>query len=364
MDPTLPSAPTSSSQKNIVLIILLVLGFVSTFAGGFFLSTFLASEQTTAPPLSITPKPTSLITGTPIPTPAPDPDGQKMSLMNFDVGKHYFDDTMLLITKTAPFYTFVATTTRTEGADSYTQNTRSSFYNGTDWVRKTDTTKTNSPAILPDALVSSWQIAINSSRVLKEQSVGAFTIGQNNIGFSVGNLQNEMTIRSLPGYTKFMSEGNGTLTIDGTAYPAHALYTRIYSSNTKEIQFYNAPIGVTTDWLAFWDANGTFYHIDASDVAKPTDIYMTHQLGVVKHANGAVEKTFSVASTRDTENPPTKYTISLNTPERPSISFTRKTAINKAPDGAYSWFLGTGDGVVTTNGKQVSGIGVVEYIHD
>lgn len=46
-------------------------------------------------------------------------------------------------------------------------------------------------------------------------------------------MENEIGIRSLPGYTKFMSEGDGTIIINGEPFESYVLYTRIYSSNSS-----------------------------------------------------------------------------------------------------------------------------------
>jgi hypothetical protein len=201
--------------------------------------------------------------------------------------------------------------------------------------------------------------------MLKEQVKGIIVVGDNTISFTTNALANEMSVRSLPGYTKFMSEGNGQITINGEVHPAKVLYTRIFSMNTSDIQFYNEPIGVTTDWVAFWDTQGNFYHIDSSTVSKPTPIYKTHTLGIFKTVSGAISKSFSVTASRDSKTPPDAYTFSIQNPIMATLKLQRKSAINKAPNGEYAWYMGTVDGSVTlANGFPVNGYGVTEYIHD
>ncbi len=362
MDPVSPSTVVSKppQSNNATLFALLALGCIGAFISGFFISDLLKQTTTTSRP-AISPTPVS---GHAVATPTEMPMNA-VDQLRFSAGNHYFDDTVLVITTDAPHQVVIGSMVRIQENETFIHNTRVSLFDGTTWERKTLSKSADTPEILPNDLVTDWSIRIDATRMLKEQLKGTITVGDNTATFQANQLQNELGIRSLPGYTKFMSEGNGTLSINGTSHPAKVLYTRIYSMNTDDIQFYTEPIGVTTDWIAFWDSLGNFYHIDSSTVSKPTPIYKTHTLGILKTAMGAVTKTFSVHTIRDNNTPPDAYTITLQSPLDVTLQLSRKSALNKAPNGSYDWYLGTVEGTLTTaSQKGATGYGVIEYIHD
>lgn len=361
----------ASNQDNppkhipkIFIIIVIVIGFITTFASGYFLSHLLTTEQNVT--TGATPQ-TKNIPYVKDATPYPTSDNPQVAQdsTKFLPGKHYFDDTIMIVTKDKPQINVVATVTRAEQDNDYAQSTRVSYYDGGNWTRQSASKTSQDSTIVSNNLVKSWNTTIDPSRVLKQTAQGEITINNSSLVFSTGVLQNEIGIRSLPGYTKFISNGTGTLTVNGAAHQAYMLYTRIYSLNAAEIQFYNQPFGVTTDYIAFWDTQGNFYHVDATSVDKQTPTYQTHQLGIIEDTDGAVEKTFSVTVNRDSKNPPEQYTASLNSPIGVTLNFNRVNGINKAPNGSFTWYMGNIEGSVQkNNGESLQGIGLVEYIHN
>lgn len=358
--------PPVANERNllkILIVVFILIGFISAFAGGFFLKDLLKKET----PVSIPniPQQTSKPAGSKIPVPNiqndADTTGQQTKFLP---GKHYFDDTIIAVSKDKPYYSIVATVTRQEQNSNYSQISRVSFFNGNSWFRKTDSKSSPDSEIVANQLVRSWTTNIDSSRVLKENDNGEINIENSQIQFSTGPLQNEISIRSLPGYTKFLSKGDGFLTINGAKYPSYILYSRIYSLNSSDIQFYNQPFGLTTDWLIFWDSEGNMYHVDATEVENPTLIYQTHKIGILENNQGAVFKTFQLNITRDSSVPPNKYTITLANPVNVSFEFNLLDSINKAPDNSFKWYMGHVSGTVNKDGRAINGIGLVEYIHN
>lgn len=355
-----PSIHTKNTKVKILILILVVFGFITTFITGFVLARLLASEV-----IGTT---TSAVPGkTDIAIPVTDDDNSPtvpQDSTKFIPGKHYFDDTIILVSKKDPSINLVATVTRSEQDGSYTQGTRISFFDGTSWDRKISSQKTENSSIVSNGIVKSWNVTIDPTRVLKQTVDGEVIVNKKAIQFTSGTLQNEISVRSLPGYTKFMSEGTGTITVEGTSYDAYVLYTRIYSLNASDIQFYSEPLGLTTDWMIFWDTAGNFYHADVTNVQKPTDIYQTHELGIMKNSQGSVSKTFNVSVTRDGSTPPKDYAISFGEPLGTKLNFQRINQLNKAPDGSFDWFIGNIDGKIEKNGQFIPGKGLIEYIHN
>jgi len=357
---------THTFSKFLVLF-LVTLGFITAFVGGYALKDFLKKGN------DITQNNKQEIVQS---TVAPSSSPQKPIIQNepstmqettkFLPGKHYFDDTIITITKDKPNYTIVATVTRQQQDSDYSQNSRVSYFDGKSWARKLDTKSIPDSNIVGNSLIKSWSTSIDSSRVLKETDKGEININNSTILFSSGNLENEISIRSLPGYTKFLSKGDGSLTVNGINYPAYILYTRIYSLNASDIQFYNQPFGLTTDWLVFWDTDGNMYHVDATEVSNPSLIYQTHKLGVIEDKTGAVSKTFELTVSRDSLTPPNKYTIGLATPIGSTLNLNLLDSVNKAPDNSFKWYMGHVIGTVQRGEGQpaLNGIGLVEYIHN
>ncbi len=361
-------AKTLNPLLKILLVVILVIGFITTFASGFFLSKLFESEknvttQKTPSSTSQFPKIVKEPDVTSIPSSSPNPEVSQ-DTTKFLPGKHYFEDTIILVTKDKPQINLVATVTRAEQDSNYAQSTRVSYYDGKNWTRQSSSKAAKDSAIVSNNLVKSWVTDIDPSRVLKQTVKGEITINNSSITFSSYVLQNEIGMRSLPGYTKFMSNGTGTVAVNGVSRGAYILYTRIYSSNASDIQFYNDPFGLTTDWVVFWDTQGNFYHVDATSVDKPTTTYQTHKIGVMENSTGAVSKAFDLSIERGSKSPPEDYVISLFSPINAKLTVKRINGVNKAPNGSYIWYMGNIEGTVETQQGSIPGVGLVEYIHD
>lgn len=354
--------PKTNNRIKILIVIFLIAGFISTFAAGFYLNNFFKSEQLRNP------------TNSSLKTPTPevkvrleedtDPNQPQLSTA-FLPGKQYFEDTVIAITKDSPNYTIVATVTRNQQDSGFVQNSRMSYFDGKAWSRKSDQKTTNDSTIVSGNIVKSWVNTTDPSRVLKETSKGELKFNDTKINFSTGPLENELTVRSLPGYTKFMSEGEGFITINGSERKAYLIYTKIYSLNASDIQFYNQPFGLTTYWLIFWDRDGNFYHVDKTDVTNPTQIYQTHQLAILKDSGKRVSKTFQVSSVADNSTPPSRYNFTLGSSINATLTLNLSNSINKAPNNSFKWFMGHVKGTVQkADGTSVEGIGLNEYIHN
>lgn len=342
------------TQKNIPTITLIigfflfVLSVGSSFIGGFYVQKLLNTNEKIAP--SIFPTPTAITHN----SESPEINN------NYVKDQQYFDDTIIAVTDNTPHKILIATATRQETQNGANQATRVSYFDGQKWTRKMLTKYYDTTAIYTNDIITTWKINIDPSRVLKQNVQGLIQIDQNTIDFDTSDITNNIGIRSLPGYTKFMSTGNGSLTIDGTHFNAKILYTRIYSNNSQEIQFYDTPFGLSTHWLAFWDNNGDFYHIDSTFVDNPTDKYQTHELGVVVDKDGRVSKTFDLKVESDSNNPPNTYQIQFGAPINQTLHFTTLSSINKAPSNSYSWFMSNGTGQI----DNIEGFGLAEYIHN
>lgn len=346
--PDQPRIERISTMTLIIGLFLFMLSIGTAFFGGFYLQKL---QQPNEKPIR---------SPTPTPTMVPNSAGIPIANSNFIKDKQYFDDTIIAATVEAPHRVVIATATRQETQNGTNQATRISFFDGEKWTRKSITKNYQTSSIYTNDIIWDWNITLDPSRVLKQRVQGTLKIEDNTIEFDTNTIANNIGVRSLPGYTKFMSTGNGSLIINGTSFAANILYTRIYSNNSQEIQFYDAPFGLTTHWLAFWDNQGNFYHIDSTHVDKPTTKYETHELGIMVDSDGRVTKTFEVQVQPDVATPPQVYQVKFGKPINKILNFTTHSSLNKAPSNSYSWYMSNGTGDV----ENIEGFGLVEYIHN
>lgn len=348
--------PVRHVSKALIIAVIIV-GCISTFASGFFLAQLLSGEQT-APQTTPAPQPDSDTKPTGAATNNDDP-------LAYLAGKPYLFDEVWILTKDTPRIAIQANAARTQVGpnNSYIQNTRIAYFNGAAWARKSET-KSGGPdsKIMQDSLIKKWAITIDVSRVLKQSVEGEFMLDNKRYAFTTGELQNEISIRSLQDYTRFLSNGDGTLTVDGVTHKAHILYTRMYSPDASGIQFYIQPIDLVTDLVGFWDEEGNFYHLDSTQVKNPTPIYASHMIAVFDQPSGIVAKTFQATITRDSVDVPTNFTVKFGSPINDTLTFKRLNSLDKLGE-SRNWIVGLIEGTVTkADGKTLQGIGHLEYV--
>lgn len=339
------------NRHSIIYIFLIIISIASISATLIILSNYLESEN---PPIIET-KPE---------------DGSincnceyKLNTNQTNKNKAYYNDTIFLITKSRPRMVLVATASRTQNKnDTYTQNTRISFFNGSDWIRKTLNENYETSNIYPNEIIQSWQIEIDDTKVLKQNVTGNIRIADIDIKFATDTLLNEMTMRSLPEYTKFQSESDANVNINGNYYKANVFYTRIYSNDQTEVLIYDRNVKFTTHWIAFWDTNGNFYHIDDTQVFSDTPGYTSHSIGYEKLSDGTIKQTFSLIPESEKDNPSTLTVIMGNNIDK-TIIFNILNDFEKYPGIGYEWSMGYGEGTITDSlGNETSGYGISEYI--
>jgi len=386
-DPLLASPktpPTQSSSSFVGMMVLTLVGFGACFVGGIvvarlgFLSSILPaspavvqvaqpSPQTTTQ-VANEQKPENSVVGSLLTQEEPRNTSEKevvSETQQTPEGMRYFDDSILVLTEETPSRAFLITATRKQTNSGFQQSTRVSFFDGQTWVRKQTGQTYADNGIHTNNFIRSWNLGYHPSRVLRQSVRGEFMVNNQRILVDLPNLANEMTVRSLPGYTKFLSEGPATVEINGQKVAAKGLYTRIYSMNANDIQFYDTPFGLRTDWVAFWDEQGNFYHADRTNVAVPTSKYQTHQLALLKTAQGSVTTGFEVGVTDGAGSPPSDFTFELKDKLGAILRLRRVNQVNKAPNGSYVWLMGVVEGeVVSQAGAVIKGRGVSEYIQN
>lgn len=345
-----PPRGSDNKQKNysqlIVIVLFFVLSLCSTFIGGYFLRGMLNQTQVE----------------TPVATSKPSPSPQNVEENPTEgsevlEGRQYYEDTYIAYSNN-PKIVLLASVSRKETESGTLQSTRVSYFDGNDWTRKTTTKIYPDTSIYTNEIVKQWKIVFDPSRVLQQSVLGQISISDKNIIFNTNILTNNISVRSLPGYTKFISNADADLIVNTDTIPVKILYTRIYSNNTNELQFYDSPLGLHTYWLAFWDTQGNFYHIDSTQVDNPTPVYKTHQFAALVDSSERVSKSFDVQSYADSDTQPSNVQFIVGKSINKTINFIIGQKLNKAPNNSYTWFVSEGEG--TVNG--VPGFGILEFI--
>ena len=183
------------------------------------------------------------------------------------------------------------------------------------------------------------------------------------ISFSSPNLQNEISVESLPGSTKFIYQGEGAITIDGGVEEVYILHTRSYSFNAIDLAFFNSPENLTSNFIAFWDEEGEFYYVDTHTTKNPTSAIQTRSVGIKENARGVVSKTERLNLNFQQRDGVNEFVTRFEAPISEQLRLTFYRALNKAENRTYSWTLTNATGSsVKAEGRTVKGIGIVEYI--
>lgn len=277
----------------------------------------------------------------------------------------YFQDEIIIITKDKPRYTLIASTARfTSDNVLYKHRQKIFFFDGTSWQKMASDMYTENTDIKPTSYMPKWEIKDDPSLVLKQSVSGQVDIEKYKISFEVPTITNELGIRSLSNYTIFRSEADAEMTINGVQYDSNVLYTRTYSYNAaiESIAISN-PIGIKTDWFAFWDENGNFYNVDETvvDDTKRGE-YKSHSIAVFKDSEERVVKSFdneiqkiNTGTYQVKTSSPTEKEFYLN-----FINSFNKDETNKVVNNS----IGQIEGYVTSDaGKTIKGFGIYEYIY-
>lgn len=359
---TPPSPIDAPDEKPInpfpkkILIAFGVLGVILIFFSGFFIRGAFERPEVKIVPTN-TPTPTKLVITTPTPTPFSEVVG---STVQFLPRKQYFDDTYVLISKNKPYRTVIISVSRIEQEKNYLQFVKINYFNGKDWVRKTVSNSLTNSNVVVNPILRKFNDAttIQQNRpveilelMLDKESVIAQTF----------TLNNEISVQSLPGSTKFIYQGNATLLINDEPEQAYIFYARTYSFNASDLAFLSKPESLKAEWAVFWDKDGIFYHLDTVHVPDAKTAIQNRQIGIKETVQRAITRTTRASGTSQLPGP--QFIVTLGDPIAESIRYPFTNAINKSDNKSYQWLQGTGEAtLVKERGSTISGVGVFEYI--
>lgn len=360
LQPT-PQPPVEEHQKPFpkVYVALGLIVFSLLFMGvGLVIGMNLTkpSSQAVTPP---TPTPTPIAKDTVLPTPTP---VSEIPQVQFLPGKQYLDDTYVVMQKTAPYQTIILSVSRIEQTKNFIEYTKVNYFNGQTWDRKTVTTTLQSSTVATNPLLRDWNETTSTSSN-NPKPLATIQMPSGVLSFTSTDLGNEVSIQSLPGSTKFIYQGSGTLTVGTDTTPAYIFRSRTYSFNASDLSFLTQPQTTTSEWVVFWDQEGTFSYIDSHRPQNPTTPAQSLKIGVQEDASRKVLRTTQF-STRQVKNDEANlYQVTFNQPINSIIKLPTTNVVQKADNKTFTWNLGIGEGeIVTREGRSVTGIGIFEYI--
>lgn len=353
--PAPPPEPAQNKRNTYFIIAGVVIGFICIFALGLVLGRGGSSKTQE---VAVTPTPTSPPLTSEI-TPFPS-NFQEIPLVNFLPNKQYLDDTYVVISQEKPYQTLILSVARIEQTRDFTQYTKINYFDGTSWDRKSTTAIIKTSDIVSNPLLRSWTPPVinkSSSAPLAKLSLPKY-----DVSFNSPDLKNEISVQSNPGSTKFIYQGKGTFTINDDTFPAYVFYSRTYSYNAVELDYLTKPDQILSDWLVFWDKEGTFYYADDHKAPLGTSGIPQFAIGVIQQGNSVI-RTPSQSANVDTNNSVKTYHSSFDLDRDEAVFIPITNPLNKSNKKSYSWTTASGEGIsVKAEGRKVNGLGVFEYI--
>jgi len=276
--------------------------------------------------------------------------------------KQYFDDSYVVIQKSSPHATLILSVSRIEQKQNFTQYTHVNYFDGNTWDRKSVLGTNSSFTVSTNPLLRNWN---EPSEVVNspDKVLGSISLPTQTVSFSSTSLQNEISLQSLPGSTKFMYQGTGTIVVDGQKEPAYVYYSRTYSFNASDLSYLLNPRELTSDWMVFWDADGTFYHSDTHTPKNPTNAAQVLRIGIRVDAKGITHKTSFVSATIETNNSTRLYRVSLGETINDDILLPSTNTFDKSGKKTATWYLSAGEGsTIKREGRTIKGVGLIEHI--
>lgn len=351
--------PAGRSKR--ILLIFAVFISLFLFLTGFLLRGFLSPVKQAAP--ITTPEP--LPTNTPVLIQTPSEDSDK--IIQYLPGKQFYEDSIIVVTKQIPHITLIVSAGRIEQEAQYQQYTKIQYYNRENSFRETLINSTANASITNNTIIRLWEPSQNSIFSKNNDAKISLKYKETALDIKINGFKSDISVRSLPGFTKFVSQGEGVLTINGEIFSANIAYTRSYSSNASYIKYLNTPEKLTGRWFVFWDTKGNFYYIDILATENKQNIYENYSKGIREDSAGNLTELLDVNfNTLKDATDFGPYEFIINKPLKQQIKFSFINSFNKSASQAYRWLLGIGEGVITNqevkDKSSLQGFGVLELI--
>ncbi|MFN8389715.1 MAG: hypothetical protein U0136_05445 [Bdellovibrionota bacterium] len=173
-------------------------------------------------------------------------------------------------------------------------------------------------------------------------------------------LEADFLIKNSLEYTKYMSVGKASVTVDGATFPVDGTAEVSYSANFAPLVFFpgHDTLDSETHVITAWDDKHNFYFFDQSDVPHPLPAYEPHTWVLSKnHANGARFRAFAAETDfRGGQDGPVEWRVRV--PDLKLILAVEESIRRNRKPGE-----GTLRGTVTEDGQPARPLHGVFYHH-
>src|SRR5690606_28640530 len=139
------------------------------------------------------------------------------------------------------FHAVFINVSRFEQESKYTQYAKVNYYNASSWFRENVTTSTPNAEIVPNPLISAWNIRTQLESNSRNQSTAEVTIDTKTVRITMSKISYPIATQSYPGYTKFIYFGEGSITTADGAADVWIQYAQTYASNSLDLAFLSTP---------------------------------------------------------------------------------------------------------------------------
>lgn len=351
--------PKSFWEKfgKFILIGVILIGLPLTFSLGLLLN----NKGNATPQRSQDPTPTTV-------SEAPSPvlstqQTEQPAQIAYLAGKKYFDDSIAVITKQEPHRVLFLSFSRSELQKNFTQYTKVNYYNGATWLRESVTSTNTTGQVSTNPLVNQWTITAKPLTSRNQNAAGqlAIKIENQTVSFIQVKQSYEVSVRALPGFTKFTYYGEGTLkTVDGEQ-PAYVVYSQAYADSASNYAFLNTPERLKSSWMVFWDQDGNVYQSESLSSQQKNNVYQNYTFGnIYSPATEQFLRVAEVTEQRTSQNNQTQVNFRANPDVR--VTYQLNAPLNKSSDRSYMWRSAYITGTIQRQQDQKTGVGLLEVL--
>ncbi len=210
----------------------------------------------------------------------------------------FFSDELMLVGQTengAPFLLSLDLN-RKRVADSYSHYYYADYiYQDQHGQRYSVFNNTSQNVVASDFLTS---VTYKASEDLSARENYAFNFSYKdlNVQADLKNFNGDFLVKNTLDYTKYISEGDADVSVNGKQYRMHALLSKIYTPYYDKYVFFNGynDLSSLSQLFILWDAQGNFYLLDQSTTYAFNTDYRPHTWVLYKNKAGQyMKKAFS-----------------------------------------------------------------------
>ncbi len=230
------------------------------------------------------------------------------------------------------------------------------FQNGKEKTVRTNF-YSNTEKITKNAFLPKYENAVFDDLSTRESFAFALSIDGKTFDITTTGLEGDFITKNDITYTRYLSEGKGTVKIGGEKFEANAALEKVYSSDHSKYLFFPGVNDLTSRTYRFlvWNSEGNFYLLDNSIVSKDHPAYRPHTWILYKNAAPKYLQKFFEAQIKFAEKGKEKnWEITI-----PGLE--TKLLLKTTDPTDVNWSNGTVGGVANTKAGEKTLYGAFSY---